>query len=156
MHKLQGRLDAHKGQHFAICASRFNEPVVDGLLQGCHETLLGNGVEEKQITLISVPGAVELPLTAQLCAESGNYAAVICLGAVIKGETAHFEYVSEQAAMGLLEAGLKTRVPVIFGVITTYTAEQARARSAPGHKNSGAEAAQVALEMADLVRKLKT
>lgn len=154
MRKVRGNLVAGSNHTFAIVSSRFNETIVNRLLDGCIDTLLRHGGSEEQITCVEVPGAFELPLAAQKLARSGKYTAVICLGTVIRGATPHFDYVCGQAASGILKTGLDTEVPVIFGVLTTDTIEQAIERSGTKAGNKGAEAALAALEMGNLMAEL--
>jgi 6,7-dimethyl-8-ribityllumazine synthase len=137
----------------AVVAARFNEVVVKRLVDGALACLEKHAAEE--VDVVWVPGSFEIPLTAKHLAEGGDYDAVICLGAVIRGETPHFDYVAEAAARGILEAGLATGVPVVFGVLTTDTMEQALERAGGDHGNKGWDAALVALEMADLLRRLE-
>lgn len=138
----------------AVIAARWNGFVVDRLVEGCINTLRQREVEEDSIHLIHVPGSFEITAAARWAAESGHYDAVICLGAVIRGETAHFEYVAGGAADGMREVTLLTGVPVVFGVLTTENAEQAleRAGGKEGHK--GEESAATAIEMANLRKAL--
>lgn len=138
------------GLRIAVVAARWNGFVVDKLLDGCIEALLQREVAEDDIHLIRVPGSFEITAATRWAAESGHYHAIICLGAVIRGETAHFEYVAGAAAEGMREVTLLTGVPVVFGVLTVDTAEQAmdRAGGKEGHK--GEEAAATAIEMANL------
>ncbi|HET7152350.1 MAG TPA: 6,7-dimethyl-8-ribityllumazine synthase, partial [Candidatus Kapabacteria bacterium] len=124
---------------FAVIVSRYNEQISEALLRGALECLKDHSVPEKNIKVLHVPGAFELPLTAQKLAETKKYAAVICLGAVIRGETAHFEYVAGECARGLREAAMKTGIPVIFGVLTTNTLAQAKARAKNDRSNKGWE-----------------
>lgn len=135
---------------FAIVAARFNGMITEALVSGCRETFLRRGVAEKNLDLAWVPGSFEIPITARKLAATGDYAAVVCIGCVIRGETAHYDHVAGQAAAGVLNAGLETGVPVIFGVLTTETVEQALNRSGLKLGNKGAEAAEAALEMAAL------
>jgi 6,7-dimethyl-8-ribityllumazine synthase len=140
----QGSLDG-KGLKIGIVAARYNQEIVDALLEGALATLKEHGARAEPI--LSVPGSYEIPMAAQALADKGDLDAVICLGCVIKGETAHFEHVAEAAAQGILDVALETGVPCVFGVLTTYTEEQARAR-----KDKGREAAETAIEMANLLR----
>jgi 6,7-dimethyl-8-ribityllumazine synthase len=142
------------GYRFAIVVSRFNEEITDGLLQGARELLAEASVPEENVTVIRVPGAFEIPITAQRLGESGEYDAIVCLGCLIKGETMHFEYIAEAASHGITQAAAATGVPMAFGVLTTLTDEQAVERSRSGPGNKGREAAAAALEMAKLFRKL--
>src|SRR6516225_10446755 len=118
MPAYEGEYSAPAGR-FAIVASRFNSLVTEALWSGCRDTLVRHGVSEDRLDLVRVPGAFEIPLVARKLAESGRYAAVICLGCVIRGETGHYDQVAGQAAAGIMQAGLATGVPVIFGVLTT-------------------------------------
>jgi 6,7-dimethyl-8-ribityllumazine synthase len=134
--------------------SRFNAEVTDGLLAGALSTLDAAGVSEDARTIVRVPGAFELPITAQRLAESGRFDAVVCLGCLIKGDTMHFEYLAEAVSQGLSRVALDAGVPVAFGVLTTLTDEQALERARPGDANKGAEVARAAVEMASLFRML--
>lgn len=149
----EGGLDA-TGLRFAIAVARFNAQITGPLLEGCLDELRARGADA-DIDAFEVPGCFELPLTAKLLGESGKYDAVICIGAVIRGDTPHFEYVSSATASGVQQAALATGVPVIFGVLTTDNEEQALARvgGAAGHK--GREAALTAIEMARTIRALQ-
>jgi 6,7-dimethyl-8-ribityllumazine synthase len=149
--ELQGT-DTATGCRFAIVVSRFNEEITEGLLAGAREALAQAGVSDDDVTVVRVPGAFELPVTARRLSESGLFDAVICLGCVIKGDTMHFEYIASATSQGIMEASTKSGVPVAFGVLTTMTDEQAAARSAPGPDNKGREAARAAIEMATLFR----
>ena len=139
---------------FAVVAARFNSLVTEALLSGCRDTLKRHGVDEARVDVAWVPGSFEIPLVARKLAESGRYSAVICLGCVIRGETSHYDHVAGQTAGGLLQAGLSTGVPVIFGVLTTETVEQALNRSGLKSGNKGAEAALAAIEMVNLLQRL--
>lgn len=139
---------------FAIVASRFNDLVVDSLVRGAVDALVRHGAAEKQIDLIRVPGAFDLPFVVRRVAASKRYDAVVALGAVIRGATPHFEYVSSQCAAGLARAADECGVPVAFGVLTTDTIEQAIERAGTKAGNKGADAALVALELANLLRRL--
>ncbi len=138
----------------AVVVARFNAEITEGLLAGARETLRVAGVDESAITVVYVPGAFELPLAAQRLAETGRYAAVVCLGCLIKGDTMHFEYIAEATAHGLMRVMLDSGVPVAFGVLTTLTDEQAEVRAMPGEANKGAEAARAALDMVKVVASL--
>ena len=148
---------AHKGRglRFAIVVARFNSFITDRLLEGARQTLCENGVAEPELTVAHVPGSFEVPLVAKRLAASGRFDAVICLGAVIRGQTAHFDHVAGNAARGVLDAGMETGVPVIFGVLTTDTVQQARDRAGAQGENKGSEAALAALEMATLFRSIE-
>lgn len=150
---LEGQLNA-KGLRVALVVSRFNEFLVDKLVAGARDCLLRHGAEEAALTEIRVPGSFELPFVAKLAAESGRYDAVICLGAVIRGGTPHFEYIAAEAAKGIAQVGLTTGVPTVFGVLTTDTLEQAIERSGTKGGNKGWDAALGAIELADLRRRL--
>lgn len=139
---------------FAIVASRFNALVTEALLSGCRDAFARHGVAEDRLDVAWVPGSFEIPLTAKTLAESGRYAAVICLGCVIRGETDHYEHVAGQAAAGVMQAGLATGIPVIFGVLTTDTVEQALNRSGLKAGNKGSDAALAAIEMASLMPRI--
>ena len=151
MEEWQGAQRA-AGCRFAIVVSRFNPEITDGLLTGAREALTEADVSDDDVAVVRVPGAFELPLTAQRLAESGRFDAVVCLGCLIKGDTMHFEYIAEAATRGIADVNLATGVPVTFGVLTTLTDEQAEVRSRPGPGNKGREAAQAAVEMATLLR----
>ena len=142
------------GMRIAIVAGRFNRDVTAPLLEGALATLAAQGVEADAVPICWVPGAFELPLTAKRLAASGAVDAVICLGAVIKGDTAHFEYVAGPCAHGIAAAALETGVPIAFGVLTTNDEAQALARAGGAEGNKGAEAAATAIEMVDLLRRL--
>ena len=142
------------GRRVGIVVSNFNDFVTDRLLAGAVAALKAAGVTEGDITAIRVPGAFEIPLAAQHAAESGRFDALVCLGCVIRGETAHFEYISSAVSQGLATAATATGVPMAFGVLTTNSAEEALARAGEGPSNKGHEAAVAALEMADVVAQL--
>jgi 6,7-dimethyl-8-ribityllumazine synthase len=135
---------------FALVASRFNALVTESLLAGCRDALTRHGVPEDRVDVAWVPGCFEVPVTARRLAASGRYAAVICLGCVIRGETPHFDHVAGQASAGIMQASLATGVPVIFGVLTTDTVEQALDRAGLKGGNKGADAAMAAIEMVNL------
>lgn len=144
------------GLHFAVVVARFNQFITTNLLLGAKTGLTTNGVSEHDIDVVWVPGSFELPLTAKRLAETRKYAAIICLGAVVRGETPHFEYVSSGAAHGLIQASLLTDVPIIFGVLTTDTVAQAMERSSEPtgnatSSNKGHDAAVTAIEIATLL-----
>lgn len=138
-----------------ILRSRFNEAVVDGLLAGAVEELRACGVSERRIEIIDVPGAFELPQAAALVAEVGIVGAIVALGAVVKGETDHYEHIARECAAGLAAVGRESGVPVAFGVLTVQREAHALARSAPGPDNKGAEAARAAVAMAALARRIR-
>ena len=137
-----------------IVVARFNELVVDSLLKGALDALKRHGVQDSNVTIVKVPGAFELPLAAKKAAEQEGCDAVIVLGAVIRGGTPHFDYVAGQAASGIAQVGLDTKKPVIFGVLTTDSIEQAIERSGTKAGNKGADAAVTAIEMISLLRKM--
>ncbi|MBI3761395.1 MAG: 6,7-dimethyl-8-ribityllumazine synthase, partial [Chloroflexi bacterium] len=140
---------------FGIVISRFNDAIGKELLRGAQDALIRHGVTADDIDVAWVAGAFEIPLIARRLAESGRYNAIICLGVVIRGATAHFEYVAGQAASGIAAAALSTGVPVLFGVLTTENIEQAVERAGTKAGNKGAEAALAAIEMANLLRALE-
>lgn len=142
------------GFRFAIVTSRFNDSITHALRDGAQAALVEAGASESSIELFEVPGAFELPQAARCAAETGRFDAIVCVGCVIRGETAHFEYISSAAANGIMSAAGETGVPMAFGVLTTDTVAQAHARSAPGPDNKGREAAAAAIEMATMFRKL--
>jgi 6,7-dimethyl-8-ribityllumazine synthase len=142
---------ARAGTRFAIVAARFNEPITKRLLDGALRALTADGVAEAAIDVHWVPGAFELPQAAAHVARSGRYAAVICVGCVIRGATPHFDFIAGQAAAGIQRVGLDTGVPTTFGVITALTEAQALERAGGDVGNRGAEAAEAALEMASFV-----
>ena len=140
------------GIRVGIVAARFNEFIVSKLLSGCQDGLLRHGVKDEDIAVAWVPGAFEIPLAAQAMAGSGKYDAVIALGAVIRGSTSHYDYVCAEVSKGVAQAALSTGVPVLFGVLTTDTIEQAIERAGTKAGNKGAECAQGAIEMVNLLR----
>ncbi|HEY8418522.1 MAG TPA: 6,7-dimethyl-8-ribityllumazine synthase [Limnochordales bacterium] len=150
---LEGRLSA-EGLRFAVVASRFNELITKELLQGALDGLRRHGARDEDITVVWVPGAFEIPVIALRMAKSGRYHAVICVGAVIRGATPHFDYVAGSAASGIAQAALQSGVPVIFGVLTTETIEQALERAGTKAGNKGWDAAVAAVEMANLMQAL--
>ena len=143
-----------EGVRVAIVCGRFNDLITERLLAGARDGLLRHGVDEASITEAWVPGAFELPLAASRLAGSGDHDAVICLGAVIRGATGHYEHVAGQCAAGIARVALDTGVPVVFGVLTTETIEQALERAGTKAGNKGYESAETALEMVDLLRQL--
>ncbi|HET9689555.1 MAG TPA: 6,7-dimethyl-8-ribityllumazine synthase [Acidimicrobiales bacterium] len=142
------------GRRFAVVASRWNHLITDRLLEGALDTFRRSGVDDADVDVAWVPGSFELPLVAKVMAASGRYAAIVTLGAVIRGATGHYDLVAGQAAAGVARAALDTGVPVVFGVLTTDTIEQAIERAGTKAGNKGAESAAVALEMADLLTAL--
>jgi 6,7-dimethyl-8-ribityllumazine synthase len=151
---IEGNLVAAKGVRFAIVASRFNHFVVDRLLEGAVDALVRHGVEANNVTVVRVPGAWELPFVARRLGASGKVDAVVALGAVIRGATPHFEYVAGEAAKGLAAAAHASPVPIVFGVLTTETIEQAVERAGTKAGNKGWDAAVSAIEMVALGRAL--
>jgi 6,7-dimethyl-8-ribityllumazine synthase len=151
----EGKLLA-EGLCFGIVASRFNELIVRRLMGGALDTLIRHGANMEQIDVAWVPGSFELPVAAQRMAQSGRYDAVICLGAVIRGATPHFEYVAAEAAKGIAKVALDANLPVIYGVLTADTIEQAIERAGTKAGNRGADAAASAIEMVNLMRALPT
>jgi 6,7-dimethyl-8-ribityllumazine synthase len=143
------------GARFAIVASRFNATITEALLEGAVATLAEHGVPDDHVSVVQVPGAFEIPITAKRLAASGRYEAIIALGAVVRGGTPHFEYVAGECARGVARAALAEDVPVIFGVLTTDTEEQARDRAGGKQGNKGSEAALAGLEMVTLLRRLE-
>lgn len=144
-----------KNKTFGIVVSRFNSFITKRLLEGAQDCLIRHGIKEDDIDVFWVPGACELPVTAMRLAKNAKHDGIICLGAVIRGETPHFDYVSSEAAKGISEVGLTTGIPTIYGVITTDTLEQAIDRAGARGGNKGAEAALTALEMVNLFDKMK-
>jgi len=140
-----------KGKRFSIIVSRFNDFISEKLLSGAIDALLRSGVSDGDIDIIKVPGAFEIPVVAKKAAETGRYDGVICLGAVIRGATPHFDYVSAEVSKGVASVSLETGVPVIFGVLTTDTIEQAIERAGTKAGNKGWNAAVAAIEMANLM-----
>lgn len=147
---IEGDFSANDGR-YAIVVTRWNSFVVDHLQSGAIDALRRNGIKEEQITLVKAPGAYELPIVCQRLAQTGDYDAIIALGAVIRGGTPHFDYVAGEAAGGLNSVALTTDLPVVFGVLTVDSIEQAIERSGTKAGNKGAEAAEVALEMVNLL-----
>ena len=150
----EGNLDA-SALKFAIVVARFNSFITDRLLSGALDALKRSGTPLDSIEIVKVPGSWELPLTAKTLAATKKYAAIIALGAVIRGDTPHFDYVANQAASGLAAVALETGVPVSFGVLTTNTMEQAIDRAGGKSGNKGSDAALTAIEMADVLRRLR-
>lgn len=150
MHKLEGIYDG-EGFKIAIVASRFNEFITSKLISGAEDCLLRHGVAKDHITLAWVPGAFEIPMIAKKLALSGKYDAVICVGAVIRGATSHYDYVCAEVSKGIAQVGLETGVPVLFGVLTTDNIEQAIDRAGTKAGNKGTDCAMSALEMINLL-----
>ena len=141
---------------YGIVIARFNSFIVDRLLDGALDTLRKQGVQDRDISVVKVPGAYELPLVTKKMAESGSYDAIIALGAVIRGKTPHFEYVAGECVKGLSRVGLNSGLPIAFGVLTVDTIEQAIERAGTKAGNKGAEAALTAIEMLSLIRQLES
>ncbi len=139
----------------AILAARFNAEIVDELLAGCIGRFKALGLEGERVQVHRVPGAFELPLAAKVLAESGRYAAIVCLGCVIRGDTPHFDYVAGECARGVQQVGLERTLPVIFGVLTTHTREQALERIGGSHGHAGERAADAAAEMISLIHGIR-
>lgn len=151
--ELSGGLDA-SGLRIAIVVSRFNQTITEQLLEGALESLRRCGIDEERILVARVPGSFEIPLAAQKIAERGDIDAIVCLGAVIRGETPHFDYICASATSGVEQVALRTGIPLSNGILTTENVEQALNRSGLKYGNKGAEAAQGAVEMANLLRRL--
>lgn len=150
----QGLLKA-EGFRFAIVVARWNDFLTARLTEGALDALERLGAEEKSVEIFKVPGSFEIPLTAQKIAESGKFDAVICLGAVIRGQTPHFDYVAGEAAKGIGQVGMKTGVPVLFGIVTADTLEQAIDRAGVKAGNKGFEAAMSAVELVNLYKEME-
>ena len=148
---LEGKVVAPEGMRVGIVASRFNSFIVEKLMEGAVDGLVRHGVEENNITACWVPGAFEIPLAAQKMAQSGKYDAVICVGAVIRGSTSHYDYVCNEVSKGIAAVGLQTGKPVLFGVVTTENIEQAIERSGSKAGNKGYDCALAAIEMVNLM-----
>ena len=151
---LEGKVVAPEGMRVGIVASRFNEIIVSKLLGGAVDGLVRHGVEEEQITAAWVPGAFEIPVTAQRMAQSGQYDAVICVGAVIRGDTSHYDYVCNEVSKGIAQVSLAAGIPVLFGILTTENIEQAIARAGSKAGNKGYDCALSAIEMVNLLRQI--
>ncbi len=148
---LEGNLSA-EGLRFAVVQSRFNDFIGSRLLEGALDTLIRSGAEDKDIDVVKVPGAFEMPLLARKLAEKGTYDAVICLGCVVRGATPHFDYIAAEVSKGIAAASLDTGRPIAFGVITADTLEQAIERAGTKAGNKGSDAALTAIEMANLLK----
>ena len=154
LHQIEGDLLAGD-DNFAVVVSRFNELITQRLLEGALDTLRRHGSDDDHLTVVRVPGSFEIPQMADRLAKSGNYAAVICLGAVIQGETTHHEYINQQMAAGISQAGVSSGVPVTFGVLTCQSTQQAQDRAGGKAGNKGAEAALAAIEMVNVLKRLE-
>ena len=150
---LEGNLTA-EGLKFGIVVARFNEFITNKLLGGALDTLHRHGAKDEDVDAAWVPGAFEIPLAAKKMAESGKYDAVICLGAVIRGSTSHYDYVCNEVSKGVAQVGMSTGVPTIFGVVTTENIEQAIERAGTKAGNKGADGAMAAMEMANLLKNI--
>jgi 6,7-dimethyl-8-ribityllumazine synthase len=150
---IEGKLDA-RGLKIGIIVSRFNQFVTEKLLEGALDGLKSHDAEEDKVTIVRVPGAFEIPLTAERMAASGKYDALICLGAVIRGDTPHFEYVSDAVTRGIGKAIWRYRIPIGFGILTTNDVQQAMERSGSKDANKGYEAALTAVEMVNVIRQI--
>jgi len=144
------------GRRFGVVASRFHREIVDRLVEGALATLVGHGVAAADIELVRVPGAWEIPVALDALARRGGFAALIALGALVRGETAHFSLIADQCSRGIADVALRRELPVAFGVLTCETMAQAHARAGGGEGNKGEEAALAALEMAAIVAGLRT
>ena len=151
---LEGKVVAPEGMRVGSVASRFNEIIVNKLLGGAIDGLVRHGVEEENITAAWVPGAFEIPLTAARMAKSGKYDAVICVGAVIRGDTTHYDYVCNEVSKGVAQVGLSTGIPILFGILTTENIEQAIARAGSKAGNKGYDCALSAIEMVNLLEQM--
>ncbi|MSN27288.1 MAG: 6,7-dimethyl-8-ribityllumazine synthase [Geobacter sp.] len=151
---FEGNLDA-KGQKFGIVVSRFNSFICERLLEGAVDAIVRHGAADADICVARVPGAFEIPLAAKKMAESGKYDAIICLGAVIRGNTPHFDYVASEVSKGVASVSIDSGVPIAFGVLTTDTIEQAVERAGTKAGNKGFEAAVTAIETVNLFKALK-
>jgi 6,7-dimethyl-8-ribityllumazine synthase len=152
--QVQGNLNA-EGLKFCIIAARFNDFITSRLLDGALDGLIRNGAKDNDVTVVRVPGAFEIPVAAKIAASAGKYDAVICLGAVIRGATPHFDYVSAEVSKGVAAVGMEAGMPVIFGVLTTDSIEQAIERAGAKSGNKGFDAAVAAIEMTNLFKQLK-
>ena len=153
MNKLEGKVVAQQ-MKVAVVAARFNEFIVSKLVSGAQDALIRHGVDDDNIDIAWVPGAFEIPLIAQKFAQSGQYDAVICLGAVIRGATSHYDYVCNEASKGIAQVSLNTGIPVLFGVLTTENIEQAIERAGTKAGNKGFDVATSAIEMVNLIKEL--
>ena len=149
---IEGTLEA-KGMRFGLLVSRFNSFIGERLVEGALDALVRHGADESLVELVRIPGAFEIPLTAKRMAASGRYDAIVCLGAVIRGSTPHFDYVASEVSKGIANVGLESGIPVIFGVLTTDTIEQAIERAGTKAGNKGFDAAVSAIEMVNVLRK---
>ena len=153
--KIEGNVVAKKDTKICIIAARFNEFIVSKLVSGAMDGLTRHGVEEKNIDTVWVPGAFEIPVIAKKIAKTGNYHAVICLGTVIRGETSHYDYVCAEVSKGIATVSLETELPIMFGILTTDTIEQAVVRAGTKAGNKGYDCALGAIEMINLIDTIK-
>ena len=151
---LEGKISA-EGFNFAIIVSRFNDFISSKLVEGAMDALKRHGASDEKVSLIKVPGAFEIPITAKRLAENGQYDAIVCLGAVIRGSTPHFEYIASEVSKGIAQVALESKIPVTFGVLTTDNLEQAIERAGSKVGNKGWDAAVSAMEMVNLFNELK-
>ena len=151
---VEGQLSA-EGFRFAIIVSRFNDFICSRLAEGAMDALMRNGADDEKLLLVKVPGAFEIPIVAKRLSQSGHYDAVICLGAVIRGATSHFEYVAAEVSKGIANVALENNIPITFGILTTDNLEQAIERAGSKSGNKGFEAAMVAIEMVNLLKGLE-
>ena len=154
MKTIQGKLVAQEGMKVGIVASRFNSIIVEKLVEGALDGLVRHGVQEQNVSTVWVPGAFEIPLVAQKMAKSGAYHAVICVGAVIRGSTSHYDYVCAEVSKGIAQVSMNTGVPVLFGILTTDTIEQAVERAGCKAGNKGWDCALGAIEMANVISQI--
>jgi 6,7-dimethyl-8-ribityllumazine synthase len=154
--KFDPELSSPAGARYAVLASRWNAPIVDALLEGARRAFAQHGVAESQVEVIRVPGAWELPVLAAQLARSGQYAALVALGCVVRGETRHYEHVADECAAGLMRVALDHHVPVLNGVLAVEREADARARAGGTHGNKGEEVVQTAIEMAALMESTRT
>jgi 6,7-dimethyl-8-ribityllumazine synthase len=153
MNIIEGKLSA-EGLKFGIVVGRFNSFITERLLEGAIDCILRHGGSKENIEIVKVPGSFEIPLTAKKLAKSGKYDAVICLGAVIRGSTPHFDYVANEVTKGIAQVSLETEVPISYGILTTDTIEQAVERAGTKMGNKGFDAAMVAIEMANVLKSI--
>ena len=152
---FEGKISG-EGFRFAVIVSRFNDFICSKLVEGAMDALIRHGASDEQVSLIKVPGAFEIPIMAKKAADSNKYDAVICLGAVIRGSTPHFEYVAAEVSKGIASVGIESKIPVTFGVLTTDNLEQAIERAGSKSGNKGWDAAVAAMEMVNLFHELKS
>ena len=154
MNIIEGKLTEAKGMKIAIVAARFNEFIVSKLIEGAHDALLRHDVPDENIDLFWVPGSFEIPVAAKKAAESKKYDAVICLGAVIRGSTSHYDYVCAEVSKGVAQVSMSTGLPVMFGILTTDTIQQAIERAGTKAGNKGYDCALGAIEMVNMLKKI--